>query len=172
MIIRNLFFIKQNKIAIFRIIGDQIVPLKKDGNIFFEIEGGFWDWWKETTDYIEGDDLDFCFIWDKENSSILQHPLFVSFRKDSVWNTEVILNIIDSIDKKIKVCSQSGEYLGDERSSTIYQSNIDAFVKPVSTSKTLVSEEKREGKIDKYFKKLKQQEEAERMAMQRRYDAK
>lgn len=162
----NLIFIKNEEIAVFRLIGEQIVPLKKDGNIFFKIEEDFWEWWKDTIDYVDGDILDFCFIWDKEAQVIFQSPFFVHNPVDSGWDTQTILSVLSFVDKSGGVYDQYGESAGNPKGNR-YQTNIQLYRNNEAKKKAASVDgvEKKMGKIDMYFKKIKQQEEQQRQIL-------
>lgn len=162
----NLFFIKNEEIAVFRLFGEQIVPLKKDGNIFFKVEEDFWEWWKDTIDYVDGDILDFCFVWDKELQIISQSPFFICNSTNSVWNSQSMLNVLNFVDKDGGVHDQYGGVIGNLKGSK-YQTNCQLFRGNGTKHQAYSMEgvENKAGKIDIYFKKIKQQEEQHRQAL-------
>ena len=59
----NIFFIRNNKIAVFRVKNNHLDLLKDRGEIFRDINENFWEWWQGKVAFLEGEDeADFCFV--------------------------------------------------------------------------------------------------------------
>ena len=63
----NLFFIKNNEIAVFRLKNideseKKLELLKNQGENFQTINSDFWTWWEDKVGFLKDDETDFCFV--------------------------------------------------------------------------------------------------------------
>ena len=64
-IVKNIICLENDRASVIRLKSDKLEFVKKDGEIDFGISIDFWDWWKKVVSYVEGDEVDICFIFDK-----------------------------------------------------------------------------------------------------------
>ena len=67
--IRHLILLQNQKVALFRIHNNKVEPILKEGEKIFALKEDFWEWWQEAAEYMQGDCVDICFVFDKP------HPL-------------------------------------------------------------------------------------------------
>lgn len=121
MVKKNIIFLENNMVSLIRHKGDKIEFIKKDGETDFEINEGFWTWWKEAVSYLEDDETDFCFIYDRDYSIL--HDEFLNKvkrveAKDSLWDINYIRNFFWELRPTyFNVC------LIDEESRKVYLSD-------------------------------------------------
>ena len=79
-----IFLLDNGKIMIFHAVEDDFEIIPNLGEECFPIDENFWDWWKETVSYIDGEETDLCFIYDKHYDIIEDAPESGA-KKESFW---------------------------------------------------------------------------------------
>ena len=92
-IVKNLICLEKDQASVIRFRSDKLEFIKKDGEIDFPITIDFWDWWKKVVSYVDGDEVDLCFVYDKnydllQNDEILTNNVINS--EKSSWKIEHI----------------------------------------------------------------------------------
>ncbi|MCR6579215.1 hypothetical protein [Campylobacter insulaenigrae] len=154
--IRNLFLINNEKIAVFRYRNENIEPIKKEGEIFFTIDEDFWTWWEKMVDYIKDDELDLCFIWNKKNELIFNSSFFIENLKDTKWDTSIAKKILDQYIPHSKLSNKQ-----ETPTQNSFYINVSLQDK-VSKDIRIEGAFKQETKAQKYFRELMEKEAAER----------
>lgn len=95
MVKRNMICLEKGRVSVIRHFGDNIEFIKRDGEVDFPVTVDFWEWWKKALSYLPDDELDICFVYDKEydlmNNDFYKDALKVN-TEDSVWNIKYIKN--------------------------------------------------------------------------------
>ena len=94
-IVKNLICLENNRVSVIRYKANKLEFVKKDGEIDFPITMDFWEWWKRAVSYIEGEEVDICFIYDKnydllQNDEIIKKNVLNS--DESIWKIDIIKN--------------------------------------------------------------------------------
>lgn len=89
-----LFFLDHGKIAVIYYNSQSKRKLNYEPNAgenTFPIKEDFWTWWKNAASYSDGEEVDFCFIYDTEYE-ILRDEFIrtVNQTKKSCWNRQII----------------------------------------------------------------------------------
>lgn len=82
--VKNIIFVENSIVSVVRLKNDRLEFLKKDGEIEIPVTIDFWDWWKKSLSYIDDDEVDICYIYDKDYDFLYEE--FV--QKMNVLNTE------------------------------------------------------------------------------------
>ncbi|WP_291946873.1 hypothetical protein [Campylobacter sp.] len=155
--IRNLFLIDNEKIAVFKYRNEKIEAIKREGEIFFTINEDFWIWWEKIVEYVKDDELDLCFVWNKKNELIFNHSFFVENLEDTIWNISIVKKILDKHIPHSKLTNKQ-----ETHTQNSFYTNITLQNK---ISKDIYIEEemlKQETKSQKYFRELMKKEAQER----------
>ena len=92
-IIKNLICLENDRASVIRLKDDELNFVKKDGETDFPITIDFWEWWKRVVSYIDGDDVDICFIYDKKYDLLSENNILkknIVNTNDSKWKVEHI----------------------------------------------------------------------------------
>ena len=87
--IKNIIFVEKSIVSVIRLKKDSLEFLKKDGEIEFPLTVDFWDWWKRSLSYIEGNKVDICYIYDKDYDFLCEEfvqEVNVLNTVESSWN--------------------------------------------------------------------------------------
>lgn len=95
--ITNLIILKDQKIALVEIHNNTLESIKKEGEIFFDAEKGFWEWWENSAEYMQGDAVDMAFVWDTPSPLITESAFYEPSKKDTQWNQENILEALSLV---------------------------------------------------------------------------
>ena len=82
--IKNLICLENNKVSVIRLKDDKLEFIKKDGEIEFPITADFWEWWKRSVQYILGEQIDLCFVYDKNYDLLNEREVL----QNNIINTE------------------------------------------------------------------------------------
>lgn len=87
--VKNIIFIENSNVSVIRLKKDRLEFLRKDGEVEFPLTVDFWDWWKKSLSYIDRDEVDICYIYDKDYDIL--HEKFVQEMnilnsEESSWN--------------------------------------------------------------------------------------
>lgn len=116
----------------------EIIP--KLGEESFPIDEKFWDWWKDTVSYIDGEETDFCFICDKHYDIIENVPESETENsRESYWRIEKIAQFLKRRTKlsKIKLITANKDeiplklWVGDGSEKVLYTNMTFPRNKPV-----------------------------------------
>lgn len=87
--VKNIIFVENSNVSVIRLKKDRLEFLKKDGEVEFPITVDFWDWWKMSLSYIDGDEVDICYVYDKDydflSEEFIQNSNILN-TEDSSWN--------------------------------------------------------------------------------------
>lgn len=102
-----LFFINEEKISVFHYDSkNKKNPFKAEknkGETEFSIkEENFWNWWKETVSYTEGDTIDFCFIYDCQNE-IINHDFIYNYNNSNKNKTIWTIEKLNTFFKRVEI---------------------------------------------------------------------
>lgn len=90
MIYQYLLFLDNNQVTVVykeRKNGRKLQYITNQGEKKFPLEADFWEWWKSAVSYIDGEAVDFCFLYDK-NYPIINHAFQEA--SESCWNMEIV----------------------------------------------------------------------------------
>ena len=90
MVYRYLLFFDREQVMVINYEerdGKKLHYITNQGERQFPFDNDFWAWWKAAVSYIDGEVVDFCFLYDKEYS-ILNHPFPAAL--ESCWNQEIL----------------------------------------------------------------------------------
>ncbi|EAK0951999.1 hypothetical protein KJQ73_02815 [Campylobacter lari] len=153
--IRNLFLIDNEKIAVFRYRNENIEPIKKEGEVFFTIDEDFWVWWEKTVEYIKNDELDLCFVWNKKNDLIFNHSFFVENLEDTIWNISIAKKILDQYMPNSKLINKQETHT----QNSFYTNASLQIIKDTNINDTTL---KQESRSQKYFRQKREKQAQER----------
>ncbi len=91
---------------------EKIRYVTNQGERAFPVSEDFWTWWKNAVSYLEGEPVDFCFLYDRDYK-VLHHGLVMS--SDTCWNEK----IVESFVNEMMDCPQVILTLDDGRRRTI-----------------------------------------------------
>lgn len=125
----NLFFIKNNEIAVFRLKNikngeKELELLKNQGEIFQSIDSKFWTWWEEKVGFLSDDETDFCFVWDKESVEIMSDARFRDKTHSDVWSEETLTRLFEFFKINGKIISNNGVVVGNKNSDCKFFTNL------------------------------------------------
>ena len=161
--IKNLFVINQGKIALFRLHDNRLEEIKKEGEIFFDLTDGFWGWWVGVVDYVSGDSLDLCFVWNKEQSIIFDNKFFKQIDKKTAWNKNIILQALNALGIKNAILKDKDTKIDNVAfKSNIFFTNL-SFSNVVCNADNFIKvKAQKESKSQAYYRKLLEKEALER----------
>ncbi|MDL0103803.1 hypothetical protein NYG95_06215 [Campylobacter felis] len=165
-VICNLFLIKDHKITICKFYNSELLALKNEGATSFEIWDDFWKWWEEKEEYVQGDELDFAFIWDEQNPVIFQSPFFTEYLQDSIWNKSIVEKVLSKFQCDFKIKTEDGAIIGSKKKKLCLSSNITLQNKINNHSIVLDGdgeELEKETETYKHFREQREREEKERL---------
>lgn len=89
-----LFFLERGKISVIYYSSQSKRKLNYEPNAgenTFLIKEDFWIWWKNAASYLDGEEVDFCFIYDREYE-ILQDEFVKTVKQTekSCWNRQIV----------------------------------------------------------------------------------
>ncbi|RTJ79961.1 hypothetical protein C3H43_01880 [Campylobacter jejuni] len=160
--IHNLFFIIANKITLCKFYNNELSILQKEGENSFEIKHDFWNWWEDKEEYMQGDKLDFAFVWDKENEIIFQSSFFVGFLENSIWDKNMLEKALNMLDFNFRIKTQDGVIIGNKKSSIDLHSNIKLQNK-INKNTLILNKKQKESEADKFLRLEREREYQERM---------
>ena len=182
----NLFFIKNNEIAVFRLKNideseKKLELLKNQGENFQTINSDFWTWWEDKVGFLKDDETDFCFVWDKKHDVIMQNEKFCDILESDNWNEESLIGLLEFCQIKGKITSSDGNSTGfknfesefftnlnigrvedksqsnNSSSLCLFQSGNKQFSQGIAKTYT-----EDETKMQKYFREMREREEKQR----------
>ena len=182
----NLFFIKNNEIAVFRLKNideseKKLELLKNQGENFQTINSDFWTWWEDKVGFLKDDETDFCFVWDKKHDVIMQNEKFCDILESDNWNEESLIGLLEFFQIKGKITSSNGNSTGfknfesefftnlnigsvedksqsnNSSSLCLFQSGNKQFSQGIAKTYT-----EDETKMQKYFREMREREEKQR----------
>lgn len=175
----NLFFIQNNEIAVLRLKNinkseQQLEFLKKEGEKFQAINSDFWAWWEEKVGFSNGDEMDFCFVWDEKNDLIMQNERFCNNLESDIWNEETLDLLLGLFDIKGKISSPNGNFIGFEQYEKEFHTNLilKNQLPPKSRANNSSKKQFNQGTIapttqdetpmQKYFREMREREDRQR----------
>ncbi len=177
----HLFFVKDNQVTVYRFWKDKekFEHLRRDGSITYPITEDFWEWWKEAVDYSEdsekeedSDQVDFCFIYDKENILISDSFLenVVKKKEESLWNRKVIRaffeEIVESTHVELHYANDKVEcfdkkiilFAPDGNQKKIYYTNLMTEMESSKEAKEKTEDKEEVSLFTYYFNEVRKQE--------------
>ena len=162
----NIFFIRNNKIAVFRVKNNHLDLLKDRGEIFRDINENFWEWWQGKVAFLEGEDeADFCFVWDKENDIIMKHKYFCGGMISDIWGADALKELLEYFEISGKISDKNGNFVGKNAGAELYtniliKNTVDTT--DINKRKVIESSPTNENPMQQYFTELREKQKAER----------
>lgn len=94
---------------------EKIRYVTNQGERVFPVSGDFWTWWKNAVSYLEGEPVDFCFLYDRDYE-VLRHGFGIA--SNTCWNERVIEAFVNEMLDYPRVILT----LGDGKKRTITKS--------------------------------------------------
>lgn len=96
---------------------------KREGEESFPVPDDFWDWWRKAAAYINGELVDFCFLCDHREYSILSHDFIQA--ESSCWTKTVIEDFFTEMQDftHVKLISEDSGELWIHKTNQIFADN-------------------------------------------------
>ena len=170
--IKHLILLQNQKVALFRIHNNEMEPILKEGEKIFALKEDFWEWWQDAAEYMQGDPVDICFVFDKPHPLIQESAFYTPLNEQSQWTQENILEVFDFIGLgKVQLfqadCAESKEDLENVFFTNITL-NAPKIIHPFTqeTPKS-VRNKAQETEAQRFYRELQEKEEQERREKQK-----
>lgn len=122
--IEGLFVINEGQIAIYMIKNKELEMIKKEGDSLFSIEKFSWEFWRDKVEFIEGDTLDLCFIYDREYQGITDSEFCPKNFKSKSWDINSIILALEDLKISARIKDSEGKEFGNSKATKIFYTNL------------------------------------------------
>lgn len=140
---------------------------KREGEKCFPISDDFWDWWKRAAAYINGEPVDFCFLFDNREYSVLSHDFVQA--ESTCWTRKVVEDFFTGMQdfSHTSLVSEDGGELRIENTGQMFADNsVTVFYTNISlesSPRTVVSESGDMTPFARYFRELLEEQNATKL---------
>ncbi len=69
-----IFLLDRGRVLTCRAVEDDFEVITRLGEDYSPVDDNFWSWWKEAAAFMDGEETDFCFIYDKRYAMLQNTP--------------------------------------------------------------------------------------------------
>lgn len=102
--------------------GKKLHYITNQGEKQFPLNSDFWTWWKAAVSYIDGEFVDFCFLYDKEYSMV-KHSLPAV--QKSCWDRELVEVFFSEMTEysHISIMAEDGTEMLIDKKNVLFSDN-------------------------------------------------
>lgn len=140
---------------------------KREGETHFPISDDFWDWWRKAAAYINGEPVDFCFLFDNREYSILSHDFLQA--ENTCWTRKAVEDFFTGMQdfSHISLISENGREVRIDKADQMFADNtVTVFYTNIpleSSKKKMASESGDMTPFARYFRELLEEQNATKL---------